>query len=305
MHRKLLSMFFLSLFFAFACNNGGKNASDDKLAAGKIVVAATEESFDLVREIAASYENKNSQITIEVRQCSASDMKSLIDKGEAQVVVGGGSENPLAEYNSSVIAVDLLVLAVNFYNPALQTLTMRGIDPKQLQEIFISGSLKSWKQVSKNSENVLIKAFAAPDNTNFNSFMKLFLNSEINKDIERVLSEKEIHSSILSDKGTISFISSRDAYSKTSGRRNGDIYIIPIDLNENGIADDNELIFDDIKMLEKSYAKGLYDDKLVRKHFFIFSEKATRKDIVDDFLNFAKNVSKEKRDAGYFEPIKK
>lgn len=297
-------IFFLSLFFAFACNNGGKNASDDKIAAGKIVVAAAEESFDLAKQIAASYEIKNPQIDIEVRECSASDIKKMIDNGEAQVVFVGGNENPLAGYNSSVIAVDLLVLAVNFYNPALQTLTMMGIAPKQLQEIFISGSLKSWDQISKRSENVLIKAFAAPDNTNFNNFVKLFLNSEINKNVERVFSEKEIHSSILSDKGAVSFISSRDAYSKTSGRRNGDIYIIPIDLNSNGIADDDELIFDDIKMLEKSYAKGLYDEKLVRKHFFIFSEKAKRKDIVDDFLNFAKNASKEKREVGYFEPIK-
>lgn len=282
-----------------------KSTLNNDLEAGKITVGATEESYDLAQRLASNYVAQNTNLIVEVIPCKSTESKQLLSAGKVQLVVTGGSSNPFPDFKSTTIAADILVLTVNFNNPVLQYLVLRGLDMKDLQGVFSTGSITNWNQVDKKTDSYPLKPLAGPDSTSSNSMIKAFINSGFAKTVTSTMSENEIVSSISASPGSIVFMSHRLAYNQNSGFRANGLYIIPVDFDGNNVANDSELIYDNLNSLKKAYTKGGFPKGLVRNHYFITTEKADRSDIVKHFTNYAqKEASNVISGAGYFQPLK-
>ncbi|PKP03840.1 MAG: hypothetical protein CVU11_06930 [Bacteroidetes bacterium HGW-Bacteroidetes-6] len=313
---KILSLALVLIALLLASCGGNKNDKNNNpenrgtvnndLEAGKITVGATEESFDLAQRLASTYVSQNTNIIIDVITVKPEEIESFIGAGSIQMAVTGGIDNPYPEYTSSLIACDLLTLCVNFNNPALQKMVMRGIGMTTLQSIFNAGSVSDWAQLFKKVDSAPLKALVGPEGSSSYKMAQLFLGGSFSKSVTSTLSDNEIPGAISANPGAIAFLSHRKAYNLSSKYRANGLYIIPIDLNNNNVADDNELIFDDLNMLESAYKKGNYPESLIRNHYFVYSEKATRADIVKSFVEYAeKEAANTLPQIGYFEPLKK
>ncbi|MPN01328.1 hypothetical protein SDC9_148537 [bioreactor metagenome] len=248
---------------------------------------------------------QNTNIIVEVVPCKTGEMNQLLKSGRVQLVVTGGISNPLPDYDATVIAADLLVLVVNFNNPSIQYLAMRGLDLKDLQAIYSTGNITNWNQIDKKAAATPLKALIGPDSTSSNEIIRSFLKSGFARTVTSTLSENELVSSIIASPGTIAFMSHRLAYNQASGFRANGLYIIPVDFDGNNVANDNELIYDDLNILRKAYKKGSYPKPLIRNHYFITTGKEDRSDIVKHFTGYAQKEGSNVISAtGYLEPIK-
>lgn len=279
---------------------------NNNLEAGKITIGVTEESFDLANRMASTYVTENTNIIIDVISVKPNEIESFIASGSIQMAVTGGFENPIPELKSTLIACDLLVLCINFNNPALQKIVLRGIGLDKLKSIFATGSATDWAQMYKNVDITPIKPLAAPEGSSNFVMTQQFIGDSFAKTVTTTLSENELIGAISGNSGGIAFLSSRRAYNQSNKYRAEGIYVIPIDLNGNNVADDSELIFDDLNMLKNAYSKGNYPKSLIRNHYFIYSEKANRLDIVKAFVEYAdKEGANTISSIGYYEPLKK
>lgn len=305
----------LFIAFALAACSGGKNDKTDKnpntptvnnnLESGKISIGATEESYDLAQRLASNYVAQNTNIIIDVISCKAEDVNQMLTSGQVQLIVSGGNKNPLPNFKSTIIATDLLVLTVNYNNPILQYLVIYGLSLKDINGIFATGQINNWNQIDKKAESVPLKPLAGADNSSLNLIIKDFIKSGFASTTTSVISEYDLISSISINPGAIAFMSHRNAYNYNSGSKTNGLYIIPVDINNNGVADDSELIYDNLNTLKKAYKNGSFPKNLVRYHFFITNEKGERADIVSHFTNFAlNNASNIISGAGYLEPKK-
>jgi len=282
-----------------------KGTVNNDLEAGKISVGASEESFDLAQRLASTYVSQNTNMIVDVIPYKTGELKMALESGQVQLIVTGGHGNPYPEYTATAIACDLMVLTVNFNNPCIQYLVLKGLDLKELQGIFAGGNIINWNQIDKKTTSTPVKALVGPDSTSSNILIRTFLQSGFAKTVTSTISEKELANSMSTSPGTIAFMSHRKAYDASTGFRANGLYIIPVDMDGNNVAGDAELIFDDLNMIGKTYKKGKYPKALVRSHYFITSDKAVRSDIVKHFTEFAeKNSANVISTLGFFEPLK-
>lgn len=312
---RILSLFLIIVAGLFVSCGGNKNDNaknknnqgvvNNNLEAGKITIGATEESYDLAQRLASTYVSSNTNIIIDVISVKPEEIEPFIASGSIQMAVAGGFENPSSTLNSSLIACDLLTLCVNFNNPALQKIVMRGIGLDKLKSIFVDGSATDWSQLFKKVDITPIKVMAGPEGSSSYAIAKRFVGGSFAKTVTTTVSENELTGGISGNTGGIAFISNRKAYNQNNKHRADGLYIVPIDLNGNNVADDNELIYDDLNMLKAAYSKGNYPVSLIRNHYFLFSEKADRIDIVKAFVEYAEKEGVNSISAaGYFEPLK-
>jgi len=302
-------------FFVAACSGNSKKEDQDaqnkrtvnnNLKAGKITIGASEESFDLAQRLASTYVSENTNIIIDVIPFKPEELEEALSSGMIQMIVTGGSDNPYPGTKATLIATDVLVVTVNFNsNPCIQQLAIRGLELKELQGIFTTGAISNWNQIDKSVASTPIKPLVAPENSSAYTIVKAFLKGDFTKTTTAAMSENELLNSMIVSPGNISFMSHRKAFDLSSGFRAKGIYIIPVDINNNNIADDKELIYDDVDQLKNAYKSGKFPKELIRNHYFISNDQAERADIVRHFTNYVLKSGKDVISATkYFEPSK-
>lgn len=303
-------------FVLAACSGGNKNEDqnanrkgtvNNNLKAGKITIGASEESYDLAQRLASTYVAENTNIIVEVIPFKPEELEKALSSGMIQMIVTGSSDNPYPGTKATLIATDVMVVTVNFNsNPCIQHLAIRGLDLKELQGIFTTATISNWNQIDKKAASTPIKPLAAPKNGSANTIVEAFLKGNFTKTTTTAMSEKELLNSMIVSPGNIALMSHTKAFDLSSGLRANGIYIIAFDINGNNIADDNELIYDELTHLKKAYKAGKFPKELVRNHYFITKDNVERTDIVKHFTDYVvKNGKDIISTSGYFEPLKK
>ncbi len=306
----------MMLLVLFACGNDrssksgneqGNNTVNNDLEAGKITVGATEESFDLARRLASTYVSQNTNIIVDVVSLKPSEISESVSGDKVQLVLTAATGEADPEWNTTPVACDLLVLSVSFNNPVLQNLAMRGLSIEELRAVFITGTYSNWNQVDKKSQNVPLKAYLGPaEGSLWRNIGSLLQSSTYAPVVTALLSEGELSDAIAGNPGGIGFISHRQAYNRETRFRAKGLYIIPVDFSNNNLADDAELVFDDLNILTDAYRKGNAPAALVRTHSFVYRTDAGRSDIVKHFTAWAVEKGQSAISSeGYLEPRKK
>lgn len=277
---------------------------DDNTIRGKITIAALQENFALVNQLASAYVSQNKNVIIDVKAIDMNSVEESMQKGHYHVYFLNGLQNPYPDMESQIVATDVFVLCVNFNNPALQKLVMRGLRPSKIQEIYSSPMLLKWSDVVKTEDMSPIKPYLGPENGTACKMISSFLGVTKSQTVSNALNEQDLYNNIVNNTGAIGFLSSVLAYDKSTLFRAKGLYILPIDFNENKLADDNELIYDDINILKKAVSNGRYPKSLIRSHYFVWSNNVQQKEIVDDFMTWVRENSLAYLERnGYFAPL--
>jgi ABC-type phosphate transport system substrate-binding protein len=305
----MISLLILSGCGSDKDNNGRdiqNTENDDNSLRGKITVGAVQEDFALANQLASGYVSYNKNVIIDVEVLELNQIESAIEEGRYNIYLLNGAGNPKPSMESQIIACDLMVLCVNFNNPALQKLVIRGLKPSKIKEIFATPSILKWSDIVKTDEVSPVKAYLGAEKSSAYNMVRSFLGINQAPTVTASLSDQDLYNNISSNAGAIGFLSSVLAFDQNTLFRSKGLYVLPIDFNENNVADDNELIYDDFNMLKKAYSSNSYPDGLVRKHYFLWNKDVQQKEIVDDFILWInENSSSYIERNGFFQPLTK
>lgn len=279
----------VALFLGFSCNNkpseskSGSSEDDQEIVTsvtGTINLVGDDVLLPLINDLSSGFKAKYPNVIVNTSLSdSESAFQSLID-GSAEIAFVSTPAGSIdkSTYTVSPLARDILVLILNFNNPYLQTLVIKGISKKSIAEI-LEMKISGWKMVNKRIEgNEPVKMYIPPRRSGTIEYIARFAG--LTKDrikADDVLLEKDVPVNVGNMPVAIGFCSHTLAYDISTKLRKSNIYIVGIDINNNGILDNEELIYDDLDMLMQSVSNNKAPAELIRE--FSVCYRNDKKDI--------------------------
>lgn len=273
---------FLLLFFMFA------PAQENKLR-GTVTLSGAWAIYPTAIAWGEAFQTKYPDVKIDVSAGGAG--KGVADVMAGFVDVGMVSRDPdPAELKKGIEAFYILHDAVypvmSDKSPAGNDLLTKGITLEALMGIYIGGSVKNWNQVNGIKVNRPIHVYTRSDACGAASSWAKYLGDKKQEDLKGI--------GVYGDPGILE-TAKRDpigiAYSNFSyvftreGKVLQGIKLIPIDSNENGAADADE-IYDTREAAIKAIRSGRYP--ATRKNYFFVKGKP--QGLVKEFIKFALSV---------------
>lgn len=313
MVKNYLYICLLALIVAACSNDGKKNKQksdtlpqSQNAPKGKITLNGSPVLLPLLKSMSEAFCAQYPSIMMEVKAENDTAAVSNVLKGKDDIYLCSGSiPESLAKFEYYHLATDVIVLAVNFNNPALQRILLRGIALNKLHEIFYKGSITSWSQLFKNQAAVPLKAYMLPNASGVDAALRNWMNAGANQWFGGSMkTEQEVLNSILNNTGGIGFIGSHLAYNSTSGFRKDGLYIIPVDLDNTNTLEDEELLYDNLKQLSGNVDKGLIPKQLIRQHYMVYNASSEHIDMIRLFIDWIKeNGINYYSRLGFFAPV--
>jgi len=201
---------------------------------------------------------------------------------------------------SFAVTKDAVVPTISATNPLLKDLLTKGIKKEALNNIFITGTYKSWKQATELNSDVPVHAYTRSDAAGAaETWAKYFGKKQEDLLGTAVFGDPGLAQAVKKDPAAIGFNNIVYVYdSKTKKQTNG-IIVLPIDINNNGKIDPEENFYDTIDQIITAIADGKYPSPPARDLYFVTSGKPQNK-IVTEFVKWVlTDGQKYVHDAGY------
>jgi len=150
------------------------------------------------------------------------------------------------------VAKDAVVATINTENPVVDYILAHGLTMQQFKDIFITRNTTTWGTLIGNeSITDLIVVYSRSDSCGAAETWAKYLGNYKQNDLTNVADsaiygDDGLAEQIKRDKNGIGFNNIGYVYTKTSGTTTvpaDNIIPVPIDLNENGVLDDNENVY--------------------------------------------------------------
>jgi len=234
---------------------------------------------------AQAFEKKHPKVKIDISAGGAG--KGAADAIAGLVDIGMVSREPdSSEIKKGVTPVyvlhDAIFSVINEKNPFLEKLLKKGIKRQEFIDFYIDGLITTWSEISKSSANKPIHVFTRSDSCGAASSWAAYLGKK-QEDLKGigVYGDPGLLETVKKDPlgvgyNNFSYVFNRDG-SLVSGIR-----LAPIDSNENGIADPDE-IYQNREDAVKAIRAGRYP--ATRKNYFFIKGKPSG--LIKEFIEFA------------------
>lgn len=272
--KKILIIAVLAIFIYNSCgnDNGKKNITGDKDKpgdlSGQIIIEGSDVLYPLMNKWKQEFEKTQSGIKINVKVTK--DDKASLRAGNGAIQLAMIARNlkeneKSAAYWAVPVAVDAVCPVVSFDNNYLQKIVQKGITKEKLAAVF-SGKIKSWGVLMNEKSNEPIEVYKVQDSTGTSDTWADFINVKPANILGISLyTEKDVPMTVAPNKNAIAYCSMTNVFDIQTGMKKRNLYVVPVDLNSNGQADDNELVFDNLDDLKSAISSGKYSSPLVRK----------------------------------------
>lgn len=232
---------------------------------GKVVIGAPSVIRPVLTAYASYFTQENPKAIIEVITLSEDSITKALENGKigAGVFTGQISETG---YKQGFVASDAMVCVINFNNPVLQKIVMYGLGTEQMNNL-LTGKINFWEQLYKTNKKVPVKFYLPEENNPISKAVLAYYKPEGKVTASFLPSESDVLQSILNNEIGIGFISSSMAFDPKTGIKRDNLYIVPLDVNNNELADDNELIYDEMKKLEKNLGNKSFPTSFQRRFY--------------------------------------
>lgn len=301
--RKTFYYVILIALVLYGC--GGNKTTVDKQSTsvsdlkGNILINGSDVLFPLASKWASAFKSENPGVSIDLRStCSDNAIKNL-NSGLINVALVSReltAEEKAAGLVSFPVAMDIVVPIISFDNDNIQKIVQAGITKEKLTAVF-TGKIKTWGQLINNKSTDLIEVNKLADTTGTCQTWANFLGVKPKQIIgTSQFSNRSMSNVIIAKKFGIGFCSMSVVYDLKTNFVRHNLYVVPIDLNANGQADDNELVFDKLDELKSIISAGQYPSPPVRKLYFVTKSIPTDpalKAFVKWTLGIGQNYSKD------------
>jgi len=165
---------------------------------------------------------------------------------------------------SMVIARDVIVPVVSSNNPFAETLGKTGISPGKFTGAYADDGVLTWGKITGTESDARVNCYALDDES-YVFCLSQFMGSEgMSENVRKAADNSELIEYIKNDRYAIAFcrLSGLIDYKANSIRE--DLKIVPIDINGNGVLDQNENIYTCLNDFNRGVWIGKYPGSLCR-----------------------------------------
>jgi len=248
-------------------DKGTGQKNDAQAITGTISVEGAEIIIPLMNKWKQGVEKEHPGIKVIIK--AANSDKSLKNVSEEKIKMAMLSYNPAENETTKnlwvvPVARDAVVPVISFDNENIQKIVLAGVTKDKLAGAF-TGKIKTWGQLLGVQSNAPIEICKVYDSSGTSRTMADFLKVPA-KGItgSMVYNENDIINMVAANKNAIGYCSMTKVYDLNTGFLKRNIMVLPVDLNSNHQADDNELVFDKFDDVKNAVGSGKYPSPPVR-----------------------------------------
>ncbi len=162
------------------------------------------------------------------------------------------------------VCKDAVVATINENNPAYETLKNLGLTRQQFIDIFINRTISTWGELTNDTQNTnKINVYSRSDSCGAAETWAKYLGNYTQNDLINVADsaidgDPNLAAVVQGDTYGIGFNNINFVYDATTRHPHEGIKPVPIDLNENGIIDENEQIYETLDDIVHAIANNVY-----------------------------------------------
>lgn len=236
----------LALPFA-ACSRAPQASTSGELE-GNITISGAFALYPMMTRWAEEFQKLHPKVTFDTSAGGAG--KGMADALGGAVDIGMVSREINADEEGKgafwvPVTKDAVFVTISSSNPALQDLLKVGISNEMFIKIFITGEIKTWGEVVGKPENTdEIHVYTRSDACGAAETWAKYLGNKKQEDLLgiAVFGDPGLLDAVIKDPLGIGYNNLNYAYDMASGQPVAGAAIAPIDYNENGAADPDEIL---------------------------------------------------------------
>ncbi len=284
----LLILGLSGLLFAPGCRKRQADRPGDDLK-GTITISGAWALYPMVVKWAEEFQRIHPAVKVDVAAGGAG--KGMADCLAKVVDIGMVSRDIYpAEIEKGAwwtsVTKDAVVPMVNGRNPLLKELLARGVRKETFVDIWITGNTKSWGQVTGSGSADAIHVYTRSDACGAAKTWAKYLGKN-QEDLlgVGVYGDPGLAEAVKKDNLGIGFNNINYAYDSKTKNVVDQIKILPIDLNGNGLIDEDEDFYSDRDKIVNAIATGKYPSPPARPLHLVSQGRPQRK-VVLEFLKW-------------------
>jgi phosphate transport system substrate-binding protein len=288
MKKIIWGLLVLHLLLAPACSQEEQTSSEGDVT-GKMTISGAWALYPMAVKWAEEFHKLHSNVIIDVSAGGAG--KGMADALSGAVDLGMVSRSiSPAEIEKGVwwvsVVKDAVVPTINESNPFLNQLLNRGITKKEFEDIWVTGSLKSWDALFGGTGNYPIHVFTRSDACGAAQTWASYLGYA-QEDLlgVGVYGDPGLAEAVRTDKLAIGYNNINYAYDRKTKKEVKGIRVVPIDLNTNNSIEKEEEFYGNLDEITQAIATGNYPSPPARDLHFV-SRGVPSKRIVVEFIRW-------------------
>src|ERR1700744_2277236 len=178
------------------------------------------------------------------------------------------------------VTKDAVVPTFNTANPNAAALLAKGVKRNQFLDVFVTGSIKNWKQLAGNV-SVPIHVYNRSDAAGAGeTWAKYFGKKQEDLLGVGVYGDPGLAQAVKKDPTAIGYNNLAYLYDLKTRKQVAGVHALPIDVNGNGKIDPDENFYDTIDHLTDAIADGKYPSPPARNLGFLFKGKPVKPELV-------------------------
>lgn len=172
------------------------------------------------------------------------------------------------------VAKDTVIGIVNEKNPVYDQIIQYGLSQEDLRKIFMKEVTEWGELFNMELEDDTIVVYARSDSSGAASVWATYLGGYTEADLQNasdanVSGDQAIASSVLGDSNAISFTNMNYAYDSETGLYVDGIRPVQIDLNDDGVINEDEDFYSEKSIFLDNVAKGVYPSPPTREEYLV------------------------------------
>ncbi len=270
--RRILGLIVVACFTYCGCSTKDSKG-DTQSMQGRITISGAWALYPMVVKWSEEFTMIHPQVKIDVSAGGAG--KGMADALSGAVDIGMVSRKIYpAEVEKGVwwvaVAKDAVVPVINRNNPLVDQIMAKGVTQSVLVEIWITGKVTTWGQVVGSSNTDAIHVYTRSDACGAAETWAAFLGSRQEDLIGvGVYGDPGLTEAVRKDAFGIGYNNIGYAFDARTGKPVDGILVLPIDLNSNGMIDEDENFYEDRDSLMRAIALGKYPSPPSRELYFV------------------------------------
>ncbi|MDR0385215.1 MAG: PstS family phosphate ABC transporter substrate-binding protein [Prevotellaceae bacterium] len=286
--RNLFLQVFMILGFVAASSCGAKQVKKTGLQ-GEISISGAFALYPLAVKWAEEFQNLHPGVKIDISAGGAGKgmtdvLANVVDLGMvSREIYPPETEKGAVEF---AVAKDAVVATVNSQNPDLDGLMKTGLTRDAAIKLWITSEYKTWGQITGSTSTDAIHVYTRSDACGAAETWALWMGKK-QEDLvgTGVFGDPGLATAIQKDALGIGLNNIGYVYDETSRKPNPEMLPLPVDVNNNGILDPEELFYD----TKDDFIKAIGDDRYPSppaRDLYLVSNGISEKPEVVEFLKY-------------------
>jgi phosphate transport system substrate-binding protein len=281
---------FATMILVVSCGKKSENQTQTDELKGEITISGAFALYPLAVKWAEEFQKLHSEVKIDVSAGGAGKGMTDVLSGMADLGMVSREIYPNETEKGAVgfaVAKDAVVATINVENPLYQQLISKGLSQQTASQLWLGEkTLKHWEQILAIQGTTPIHLFTRSDACGAAETFAAWIGAK-QEDLggTAVFGDPGLADAVAKDKFGIGFNNLGFAYDEKTRKPNPGIAVFPLDVNENGVIDEDEKFYDTKDAVIQAISEGKYPSPPARDLYFVSKNVPTKPEVIA-FLQF-------------------